>query len=193
MEEASFLSEIEKEVSHQEETILGEAEGEVKKILEEGRKEAEHLEKGLLHRTDLEIRRRRSRALTQEDLENRQALLKLKSLFLEKAVREARLQFDGLSPQEYEETLKKFLAELASSLEGHRKVFLCVRPEDEKLAKSLAKELQVEVEPRADPSVSRGVELEDMGGRFRIRNTFDSRLKQAYEEVIKRLSDLFLK
>ena len=189
MDEASFLSEIEQEVSRKEEAILKRAEEESEKILEEARREAAHIEETLTTRTDSEIRKHRSRLFTQENLEARQNLLALKSQFASKALEAAREQFDALQKgPRYRDILKKFLAELANALDTPKKVILRVRPEDEKTTHGLLDELSLKAQIEASPSLKRGVELEDGEGRFRMRNTFDSRLERAHEEVMQCLN-----
>jgi len=191
MDEISFLSEIEKEVHLQEEAILRRAEEAGQKILEDARKEAARLEETLLHRTEAEIRKQRSRAFTQGALENRRALLALKSEFVDKALGAARDTFDSLrTGRDYQSILKKFLSELVKMVDEGRKVIVRVSPEDEKAARILLGELSLKAELRAEPSISRGLELEDGEGRLRIRNTFDSRLRQAHEEIVQSLNKI---
>lgn len=188
-----FLSEIEKEASSQEEVILNKAEGERRRLLEEAKKEADRAEAALIHRTDLDIRKQKSRLLTQSDLEGRRLLLDLKSQYLAKAFEGARDQFDALSPREYEEVLQKFLAELVAHLDGKKKVILRVHPKDEKMARGLLEKLRLSAEMVVDPAISRGLELEDPSEHLRIRNTFESRLQRAHDEVVQRLNQLLLR
>ncbi|MBI4437034.1 MAG: hypothetical protein HY590_06470 [Candidatus Omnitrophica bacterium] len=204
MNEASFLSEIEQEVSLEEGTILKRAEEASEKILEEARGEAARMEEVLTTRTDVEIRKHKSRILTQESLENRQHLLALKSQFASKTLEVARDQFDALQKgSTYREILKKFLAELVRSLETpaspaspaggpaggkEKKVILRVRPEDEKVAHTLLGEISLKAQIEPASTLKRGLELEDGEGRFRIRNTFDSRLERAHAVVMQCLN-----
>lgn len=50
------------------------------------------------------------------------------------------------------------------------------------------KELHLTAELLMDPSVRGGLELEDESGSIRMRNTFDSRLREAHEETIQHLN-----
>ena len=190
MDETSFLSEIAREASREEEVILKKAEAAAQKILEEARQEADRLEETLVHRIDLEIRKIQMRTLTQESLERRRSLLQLKSRYVAKALESAQAEFDALQgSREYPTILKKFLSELVKSLEGSaKKVIVRFAPQDEKAARSLVEDLSLKVELRLEASLERGVELEEGEGRFRMRNTFDSRLQKAREEVIRNLN-----
>ena len=192
MDETSLLSEIAKEASREEEGILQKADLAAQKILEEARKEAARLEQTVVHRTDLEIRKNEMRTQTQESLERRRAFLQLKSLYVAKSLEEARREFDALKgSREYPAILKKFLSELVKSLErSAKKVIVRSAPEDEKVVRSLAEDLTLKAEIRLDPSLERGVELEEEEGHLRMRNTFDSRLKKAHEEVIQHLNKI---
>ena len=67
---------------------------------------------------------------------------------------------------------------------------LRVKPEDEKIARDLLKELHLAGDIQTDTNISRGIELEDESGGIRLRNTFDSRLQKAREEILKRLNEL---
>jgi len=189
MDDIAFLSEIEKEASLQEEAIFKRAEEESEKILEEARREAARVEEALTTRTDVEIRKHKSRLVTQENLENRQHLLVLKSRFASKALEEAGEQFDALQKgPTYRDILKKFLAELAQSLDAPTRLILRVRPEDEKTTHSLLGEISLKAQIEPSSSLARGVELEDGEGRFRMRNTFDSRLERAHAVVMQHLN-----
>ncbi|MCH7761477.1 hypothetical protein IIA15_08800, partial [candidate division TA06 bacterium] len=172
MEEIVFLTEIDKEASSQEDAIRRQAETDRSNILGEARKEAEHLEATFVHRTDLEIKKHRSRALTQANLERRRRLSNLKSEFVAKTLRAAQKAFDELPQKEYQNVLKQFLSELVKHLDGTKKVILRVKPGDEKMAKTLAEELRLSAEIRTDPALLRGLELENQEGDIRIRNTF---------------------
>ena len=193
MEEIVFLTEIDKEASSQEDAIRRQAETNRSNILGEARKEAEHLEATLVHRTDLEIKKHRSRALTQANLERRRRLSNLKSEFVAKTLRAAQKAFDELPQKEYQNVLKQFLSELVKHLDGTKKVILRMKPGDEKTAKTLAGELRLSAEIRTDPALLRGLELENQEGDIRIRNTFDSRLRQAHEEMIQHLNKVLFK
>ena len=191
MDETSFLSEIAKEASREEEAILKKADEAAQKILEEARKEADRLEQTAVHRTDLEIRKTQMRTLTQESLERRRSLLQLKSRYVAKALEGAKGEFDAFKEsREYPTILKKFLSELVKSVEGNvKKVIVRVAPQDEKVARPFVEDLSLKAELRPDPSLERGVELEEgEGGHLRMRNTFDSRLQKAQEEVIQNLN-----
>lgn len=192
MDETSFLSEIAKEASFQEEAILKKAEEASRAILEEARKEAERLEQTLVHRIDLEIRKKRSRAMTQASLEKRHELLQLKSRFVEETVEASRQEFNALKAhREYPEILKKFLSELAKSLgESSKKAVVRVSPDDEKSVRPLLHDLSFKAELRTDATLAGGVEIEDEENHLRMRNTFESRLKRAHEEVIQHLNQL---
>ena len=190
MDETSLLSEIVKEASREEEGILKKAEAAAQKMFEEAQKEAERLEQAVIHRTDLEIRKNEMRARTQESLERRRAVLQLKSRHVAKSLEEARREFDALrGSREYPSILKKFLSELVKSLEGStKKVIVRTAPEDEKTVRSLVEDLTVKAEIQTDASLARGVEIEEEKGRLRMRNTFDSRLQKAHEEVMQHLN-----
>ena len=189
MDETSFLSEIAKEASREEEAILKKGDEAAQKILEEARKEAERLEQTVVHRTDLEIRKTQMRTLSQENLERRRSLLQLKSRYVAKSLESARAEFDALKEgREYPTILKKFLSELVAFHDGKKTVIVRVAPEDEKIARSLVEDLSLKAELQTGPSLERGVELEEGGGHLRMRNTFDSRLQKAQEEVIQNLN-----
>ena len=192
MDESSFLSEIAKEASSQEDVILKKAEDACRGFLEEARKEADKLEKGLVHRTDLEIKKLETRAETEEALEARRGRLQLKSHYVTKAIESAKSEFDALkSDRQYPEILKKFLAELAKTIgAGGNYLVVRVSPQDEQSVRPMLHELSLKGVLQADPSLSGGVELEDEKGHFRMRNTFDSRLQKAREEVIQQLNQV---
>jgi len=195
MSDPTFLSEIEKEVVRQVEAILEKGHTERERLLGDAQKEAKQVEERLTHKTDLEIRKLESRFQTQENLESRRDLLRLKSKYVDKALDGARDAFDALKDgKEYEAIYKKFFSELAQSLNGHsKKIVIRVHPEDEKITKSLLHDLKLSGEVKTDSSVQRGLEMENSEGNLRVRNTFDSRLREAREEIIQRLNEVLFK
>ncbi len=192
MEENHFLSAIEKEASLKEEYFLKRAEEESAKILEAAQKEASRIEESFVYRTEAEIRKVKSRLLTQESLESRRRLLEIKSRFASKVVGLTKETFEALKTgPEYGAIFKKLVAELSGALEGaDKKVILRVNPSDEKFVRPFLGELPFQAELHTDPSVVRGVELEDTEGHFRIKNTIDSRLVRAHDAVMQHLNKI---
>ncbi|MFH1858590.1 MAG: V-type ATP synthase subunit E family protein [Candidatus Omnitrophota bacterium] len=188
MDESVFLTEIDNEVASQEKTILKKAQDQVDQILRGARKEADHLERVLVHRTEAEIRKSQGFFLTQAELEKRRGELEVKSHFVARALEGAKTQFHALSQEAFLQVLKKLLRELFAQHDPEKPFVLRVKPEDEKIAQILCKDMAPSAEIAIDAWMSRGAELEDEKECCRLRNTFASRAEQVHSELVQRLN-----
>ncbi len=174
---SELLRVVEREAGAEAERLLAEARSQAERVVSQAGEQAAKIREDSRQRSEAEARAAEARARSAANLEAQAMLLEAKSRALESLFAEAARTMEKLAPERRRLALKGLLAEAARGLSGRLR--LEVSPQDEAAARELSKELKLEAEVSADPTIRFGVVASSHDGRSMVLNRITDRLEQA--------------
>ncbi len=175
---SELIAVLEKEASAEVERILAEARAQAEEIVAKAQREAQSYLETQRRQAEAERAAARTKAESAAQLQAASLTLQAKDQAMRAifADAEAVLQQISQNKAQFAKILRGLIHEGATGLSGH--LIVDVHPDDLQAARQAVKELGLDAEVKASPTISGGVRLKTPDGRFAVENTLTSRLER---------------